>query len=36
MRGAFGTVRWMVIAYKSAALNMAGIFMDYLTTSFVV
>jgi hypothetical protein len=35
MRVAYGTVRWMKIAYKSAALSMAGIFMDYLTTSFV-
>jgi len=24
-----------MIAYKSAALNMTGIFMDYLTTPFV-
>jgi hypothetical protein len=35
MRGEYGTVRRKMIAYKSAALNMTGIFMDYLTTSFV-
>jgi hypothetical protein len=35
MSGAYGTVRRMMIAYKSAALNMTGMFMDYLTTSFI-